>query len=85
MRARSASSKPFARPAMTRLAESRLTSHSQGPGSVSSKSLMSNINCRSGEASSRKFSRCASPHSWAVSPERGLSARSDAMIAAAPR
>lgn len=55
--ARSRSLKPFARPAMTRLAASRLTSHSQGPGSVSSKSLMSKSNCRSGEASSRKFSR----------------------------
>ena len=33
--------KPLARPAMTMLAASRLTSHSQGPGSVSSKSLAS--------------------------------------------
>lgn len=84
-RARSASSKPLARAAITKLADRRLTSHSQGPGRVSSKSLMSNISSRSGEASSRKFSRCASPHSWAVMPESGLPARSEAMIAAAPR
>lgn len=38
-----------------------------------------------GEASSRKFSRCASPHSCTVSPVSGSGARSAAMIAAAPR
>ena len=85
MRARSLSVKPLARPAMTRLAASRLTSHSQGPGSVSSKSLMSKSRWRSGEASSRKFSRWASPQSWALMPESGVPDRSDAMIAAAPR
>ena len=85
MPARSLPVKPFARPAMTKLADSRLTSHSQGPGSVSSKSLMSNIMRRSGEASSRKFSRCASPHNCALIPERGVSSRSPAMMAAAPR
>ena len=36
------------RPAISRLVASRLTSHSQGPGSVSSKSLMSKTRCRSG-------------------------------------
>lgn len=83
--ARSLALKPLARPAMTRLAASRLTSHSHGPGSVSSKSLMSNISRRSGEASSRKFSRCASPQHWTRIPVRGVPARSAAMMAAAPR
>ena len=85
MAARSLVLKPLARPAMTKLADSRLTSHSHGPGSVSSKSLMSNISRRSGEASSRKFNRWASPQSWVLMPERGVSARSAAMMAAAPR
>lgn len=85
MSAHSRSVKPFARPAMTKLAARRLTSHSQGPGDVSSKSLMSNSRFRSGEASSRKFSRWASPHSWARIPESPVVARSAAMIAAAPR
>ena len=40
---RAAGSNPRSRPAISKLAASRLTSHSQGPGSVSSKSLMSNI------------------------------------------
>ena len=43
------------------LTASRLTSHSHGPGSVSSKSLTSNIKRRSGEANTPKFDRCASP------------------------
>ena len=47
--------KPLARPAMTMLAASRLTSHSQGPGSVSSKSLASNTRRRSGDANRPKF------------------------------
>ena len=47
--------KPLARPAMTMLAASRLTSHSQGPGSVSSKSLASNTRRRSGEANRPKL------------------------------
>ena len=85
MAARSLAVNPFCRPAMTRLADSRLTSHSHGPGSVSSKSLMSNIRSRSGEASSRKLSMCASPHSCARIPVCGVVARSLAMIAAAPR
>ena len=42
-------SKPRSRPAIARLATRRLTSHSHGPGSVSSKSLMSNTSRRSGD------------------------------------
>ena len=72
-------------PAITMLAASRFTSHSHGPGRVSSKSLMSKTSRRSGEAKPPKFARCASPHSWASSPESGVGARSAAMIAAAPR
>ncbi len=40
---------PLSRPAMAKLAASRLTSHSHGPGHVSSKSLMPNTSRRSGE------------------------------------
>ncbi len=76
---------PLLRPAMTKLAASRLTSYSTGPGRVSSKSLRSNINRRSGEAYPPKFDRCASPHSCASSPAVGVTARSAAMILAAPR
>ncbi len=77
--------KPFARAAVTKPAASRLTSHSNGPGSVSSKSLMSKTRRRSGEASSRKFSGWASPQSCTSSPVLGRGRRSAAMSAAAPR
>ena len=46
---------------MVKLAASRLTSYSKGPGSVSSKSLTSNSSRRSGEAKAPKFDRWASP------------------------
>ena len=82
---RAASSKPRARPATAKLAASRFTSHSNGPGSVSSKSLRLNTIRRSGAAKPPKFERCASPHSCACSPERGAPARSAAMMYAAPR
>ena len=62
------------------LAARRLTSHSHGPGSVSSKSLTSNTSVRSGEANTPKFDRCASPQHWTGSPDRGVAARSCAMI-----
>jgi hypothetical protein len=67
------------------LAAIRLTSHSQGPGSVSSKSLRSNTRERSGAAKAPKFEMCASPQSWARNPEAGVLARSAAISAAAPR
>jgi len=38
-----------------------------------------------GLAEKPKFARCASPHSWTVTPERGSFARSWAMSGAAPR
>ena len=82
---RSAGVNPRSRPATSKLAASRFTSHSHGPGKVSSKSLMSNIICRSGEANTPKFDRCASPQTWTGRPERGVAARSEAMISAAPR
>ena len=85
MSARALRPKPLSRPATDRLAASRLTSHSHGPGWVSSKSLTSNIRRRSGEANAPKFDRCASPHSWVTSPEVGVAARSAAITAAAPR
>ena len=70
---------------ISKLAAIRLTSHSHGPGRVSSKSLMSKISCRSGVPNTPKFDRCASPHSCTVIPETGVDARSAAMIAAPPR
>ena len=73
------------RAAMVKLAAIRFTSYSNGPGSVSSKSLRSNTNARSGEANIPKFDRCASPQSWTVRPAVGVSLRSAAMILAAPR
>src|SRR5579872_4687298 len=81
----SASVKPLSRPATTRLATRRLTSHSNGPGSVSSKSLTSKTSRRSGEANAPKLDRCASPHSCARSPDAGVVARSAAIGSAAPR
>ena len=82
---RSAGSNPRSRPRTSKLAASRFTSHSHGPGSVSSKSLMSKSSCRSGEAKTPKFDRCASPQSWVWTPETGVVERSDAMISAPPR
>ena len=70
---------------MTTLAASRLRSHSQGPGRVSSKSLTSNIKARSGEAKSPKFERWASPQACTRNPEDGVVARSEAITSAAPR
>ena len=72
-------SKPRSRPATAKLATSRFTSHSNGPGSVSSKSLMLNISRRSGPANAPKFDRCASPQSCTSSPVRGAPARSAAI------
>jgi hypothetical protein len=83
--ARTVLEKPRSRAAITKLAASRFTSHSHGPGNVSSKSLQSNTRLRSGEPKMPKLERCASPHTWAVSPDRGVVDRSDAMISAAPR
>ena len=82
---RSASSNPRARPATARLAARRLRSHSQGPGSVSSKSLSENTRSRSGEAKPPKFERWASPQAWTRRPDTGVVARSAAMTATAPR
>ena len=72
-------SKPRSRPATAKLATSRFTSHSNGPGSVSSKSLMLNTSRRSGAAKPPKLDRCASPQSCTSSPVRGAPARSAAI------
>ena len=64
--------KPLLRAQISMLTASRLTSHSHGPGSVSSKSLMSKTSRRSGEAKTPKFDRCASPQHWTRNPERGV-------------
>ena len=65
--------KSRSRPAISKLAARRLTSHSQGPGRVSSKSLTSKTRRRSGAAKTPKFERWASPQSWTRKPgTRGL-------------
>ena len=81
----SALAKPLLRAAMVKLAASRFTSYSNGPGSVSSKSFRSKTSVRSGDAYTPKFDRCASPQSWTVRPAVGVSFRSSAMIFAEPR
>ena len=63
----------------------RNTSHSNGPGLVSSKSLMSNTTVRSGAANRPKLDRWASPHCCVMSPVVGISARSLAITTALPR
>ena len=73
------------RPATARLAARRLTSHSKGQGSVSSKSLRSKIGVPSGVAYEPKFAKWASPQACNRIPVLGMVARSAAMIAAAPR
>ena len=77
--------KPLLIDATVRLAASRFTSYSKGPGSVSSKSLMSKTRRLSGDPYTPKFDRWASPHSWTVRPAVGVPSRSAAMTAAAPR
>ena len=84
-RRRSEGEKPRSRPAISKLATSRFTSHSQGPGSVSSKSLMSKTRRRSGDPNTPKLERWASPQHWTVMPESGVADRSAAMTSAAPR
>ena len=64
--------KPLLRPAIVKLVDRRLTSYSNGPGSVSSKSFRPNNSVRSGDANAPKFERCASPQSCTVSPARGV-------------
>ena len=83
--ARTALGWPLVRPAITTLAASRFTSHSHGPGCVSSKSLQSKMSLRSGVPNTPKLERWASPHSWAIRPEHGVVERSEAMMSAAPR
>ena len=80
-----AAAEAVARPAMTMLAASRLTSHSQGAGSVSSKSLASNTSVRSGDPKSPKLDRWASPLACTMMSVRGVVARSKAITAGVPR
>ena len=76
--------RPISRASTTRLAARRCTSHSKGPGRVSSKSRRSKDRFRSGVAQRPKFRTWASPHSWTSSPECSAVARSAAITAAAP-
>ena len=71
--------------AMTSEATNRLTSHSNGPTSVSSKSLTSNTIWRSGDEKIPKLERCASPHICTSSAVLSPLARSSAIRSAAPR
>ena len=76
---------PSSRDARTTLAARRLTSHSHGAGSVSSKSLMSNSSCRSGLAKPPKFATWQSPHACTRIPVAGVLDKSHAITAAEPR
>ena len=76
---------PLSRAATVALATKRFTSHSHGPGSVSSKSLTSNTRRRSGLANTPKLEMCASPTACTRRPLIDEDARSAAMTAAAPR
>ena len=76
---------PLLPAATVMLAASRFTSYSNGPGRVSSKSLMSKTRRRSGLPKTPKFDRWASPHSWTSRPAVGVPSRSAAMMPAAPR
>ena len=67
---------PSARAATTRLVASRRTSHSKGPGRVSSKSRRSKARLRSGVAHSPKLRTWASPQSWTSMPLCGREPRS---------
>ena len=82
---RVASSNSLDRPATSSDVTSRFRSHSHGPGLVSSKSLMSKIRLRSGDANPPKLARWASPQACTTRPESGVFDRSEAMISAAPR
>ena len=75
----------MSRPAISALVAMRLTSHSHGPGRVSSKSFGLNTTRRSGAAKHPKFEMCASPHACTTMPDEGVAARSAAITAAAPR
>ena len=69
---RSRRAKPCSLATTWRLAARRLTSHSHGPGSVSSKSFTSKITLRSGVAKVPKLATCASPHACTVRPVTGV-------------
>ena len=60
--------RPLSRQATTKLAARRLTSHSHGAGSVSSRSLMEKMTLRSGVAKPPKLHRWASPQHWTRMP-----------------
>ena len=83
--ATTSSGKPLSRAASTNDVASRFTSHSKGPGLVSSKSLTSKTGTRSGAANSPKFDRWASPQSCTCRPLEGCAPRSLAMMMAVPR
>jgi hypothetical protein len=84
-RSASTSVRPIVRAATTTLVSRRFTSHSHGPGNVSSKSLRSKTRWRSGVPKRPKFSRWASPQAWTSMPVVGVVARSAAMTAGDPR
>ena len=85
IRCRRSAGSPTSRPAISTLAAIRLTSHSHGPGSVSSKSFGPKTSLRSGAANPPKFEMWASPQACTTIPESGVAARSAAITAAAPR
>ena len=74
-----------ARAPIAKLAARRLTSHSQGPGSVSSKSLMSKTRLALGGPEGAEVRQVRVAAKLDVRPEVGVLARSVAIDAAAPR
>ncbi len=70
-----AAPRPRSRPHISMLAAKRFTSHSHGPGAVSSKSLTSKTSLRSEAANPPKFAIWASPHACTRNPVEGVSRR----------
>src|SRR6516165_12152864 len=66
------------------LAASRFTSHSQGAGSVSSKSFISKTRFLSGVAYNPKFIKWQSPQHCTSTPDTGVLAKSLAITIADP-
>ena len=85
MRSRLSADSPTSRPAISALAAIRFTSHSQGPGSVSSKSFGPKTSLRSGAANAAEVRDVSVAARLDHDPESGVAARSAAITAAAPR
>ena len=82
----SALANPLLRAAMVKLAAIRFTSYSNGPWERLVEVVQVEEQSPLGvKRKRRSWTGWASPHNWAASPATGVSARSAAMIFAAPR